>query len=101
MDRTWVAIGNEADFEAGLKSVTVGAEKLVVSRLEGKLFACQAKCPHAGISMEHAEVEGSILTCPLHGWRFDMNKCGEEIHGYRGLDMRDIKVEDGLVYIAA
>ncbi len=101
MDRTWVEVGSEADFSSGLKTVTVGSEAVLVGRLEGRLIACAAKCPHAGISMEHAEVDGAILTCPLHGWRFDMNNCGAEIHGYRGLPTRELKIENGTVYIGA
>jgi nitrite reductase/ring-hydroxylating ferredoxin subunit len=83
-----------------LKTVMAGDEKILVSRLDGKLFACLARCPHAGFGMVNAEVEGTVLSCPFHGWRFDLNEAGSELHGYRGLAMRTIKIENGLVLVA-
>lgn len=100
MNQVWTEVGSESEFNSELRAVTVGNDKVLISRLEGKFSACLTKCPHAGLSMEHAEIEGAILTCPLHGWRFDMNKSGAEVHGYRGLVMRSIKVENGAVFVA-
>jgi nitrite reductase/ring-hydroxylating ferredoxin subunit len=100
MSDRWFEVGHEDDFNLGLKTVTAGDEKVLIGRLEGKLVACIPKCPHAGFAMECAEVEGAVLSCPLHGWRFDMNDAGAEVHGYRSLVMRAIKVQDGTVFVA-
>lgn len=100
MDQLWTEVGREDEFKGELKTVVVGGKKILISRLQGKLFACMAKCAHAGFEMGRAEVEGTILVCPLHGWRFDMCEAGAEVHGYRGLSMRDIKVENGIVLVA-
>jgi nitrite reductase/ring-hydroxylating ferredoxin subunit len=100
MDQIWTEIDSKAEFTSELRAVMLGSEKILISRLEGKFFACLAKCPHAGMSMEHAEIESTILVCPLHGWRFDMKRSGAEVHGYRGLVMRDVKVENGTVFVA-
>jgi nitrite reductase/ring-hydroxylating ferredoxin subunit len=99
VNRGWLKIGLEEDFAADLTVVSAGGEKILICRLAGTLYACSARCPHAGISMKHAEIEGTILTCPLHGWRFDMGEAGAEIHGYRGLATRNVKIEAGAVYV--
>jgi nitrite reductase/ring-hydroxylating ferredoxin subunit len=101
MSDKWQKVGDESDFPGGLKMVTVAGRRVVVARLEGRLFAFDALCPHAGGPMERSEVEGAIVSCPLHAWRFDLNRSGAELHGYRGLAMKDIRTEGGAVYVAA
>jgi nitrite reductase/ring-hydroxylating ferredoxin subunit len=100
MAETWHEVGPEAEFAEGLKMLTVGGRRVVVARLDGRLFAFDALCPHAGGPMERSEVEGTIVSCPLHAWRFDVAKAGAELHGYRSLAMKSLKTEAGRVYVA-
>ncbi len=101
MSDKWHKVGEQSDFPGGLKMVAVAGRRVVIARLEGSLFAFDALCPHAGGPMELSEVEGAIVSCPLHAWRFDLEKGGAELHGYRKLSMKDIKTEGGTVYVAA
>ena len=95
----WVEVGAEEDFHEGLHMKAIGRRQLVVARLNGRLFAFDALCPHAQGPMERSEIEGSIVTCPLHAWRFDLESDGKELHGYRGLATYQVKVTDGRVLI--
>lgn len=101
MSSKWLRAGAEAEFSNGLRVVTLAGRAVVIARLKGRLFAFDALCPHAGGPMGRAEVEGTIVSCPLHAWRFDLEQGGAELHGYRGLPLKEIKVEDGAVYVAA
>jgi nitrite reductase/ring-hydroxylating ferredoxin subunit len=100
MAESWHEVGTEAEFADGLKMVKVSGRRVVVARLEKQLFAFDALCPHAGGPMERSEVEGTIVSCPLHAWRFDVSKAGAELHGYRSLSMKQLKTEAGKVYVA-
>lgn len=99
MSEHWIEVGPETALTEGLRLHETPLEKLLVGRLEGKVVACTARCPHAGAVMERPETEGSIVTCPLHGWRFDMAREGCEIHGYRPLAPREVQVRDGVVFV--
>jgi nitrite reductase/ring-hydroxylating ferredoxin subunit len=101
MIEKWVIVGQETEFSDGLRMVLVGSSRFIVARLKGTLFAFDAVCPHASGPMDRAEVDGAIVSCPLHAWRFDLENGGKELHGYRSIAVRDIKVEGGAVYIAA
>lgn len=101
MAHNWQKVGEEGEFAQGLRMVRVNGRKVVVGRLEGRLFAFDALCPHAGGPMELSECEGMIVSCPLHAWRFDLNDGGKELHGYRVLPLKEVKSEDGAVYVAA
>lgn len=100
MAENWISVGPEDKFVDGLHTVAVGRRSIVVARLKGRLFAFDALCPHAQGPMERSETEGAIVSCPLHAWRFDLEAGGKELHGYRGLQVHEVKVSDGQVFLA-
>lgn len=101
MSTNWIVVGSEALFPDGLHMVAVGKQRMVIARLDGRLFAFDALCPHQQGPMERSEIEGLIVSCPLHAWRFDLERKGQELHGYRGLQTYEVKVEDGQVLLLA
>jgi nitrite reductase (NADH) small subunit len=52
--------------------VTVDGEDVAVFRRGDEIFAIGNECPHQGGSLVDGFVEGDIVTCPLHGWEFDL-----------------------------
>ena len=99
MSEDWTRVGDEAQFAQGLHLVRVKGRKVVVGTLEGRLYAFEALCPHAGGPMELSECDGAIVSCPLHAWRFDLRDGGKELHGYRSLPLRPVKTEAGDVFV--
>lgn len=100
MPQNWVNVGSEAQFPDGLHTVALGKRRVVIARLEGRLYSFDALCPHAQGPMEKAEIEGTIVSCPLHAWRYDLQQGGKELHGYRDLATYEVTVTDGQVYLA-
>jgi nitrite reductase (NADH) small subunit/3-phenylpropionate/trans-cinnamate dioxygenase ferredoxin subunit len=49
----------------------VGEKLVAVFNLgEGKYHAINDLCPHMGASLADGFVEGDVVTCPWHAWRF-------------------------------
>jgi len=96
----WIDAGREAQFPDGLHPVLLGRTRVVIARLEGRLYAFDALCPHAQGPMEKSEIEGLIVSCPLHAWRYDLQQGGKELHGYRDLATYEVRVTDGQVFLA-
>src|SRR5260370_24004847 len=45
---------------------------LVLGRTsEGKVFAMRDSCPHRGIPLSYGRLDGNVVECCYHGWRFD------------------------------
>jgi phenylpropionate dioxygenase-like ring-hydroxylating dioxygenase large terminal subunit len=45
---------------------------LVLGRTaKGKAFAMRDACPHRGIPLSYGRVDGHVVECCYHGWRFD------------------------------
>ncbi|MBD3731376.1 MAG: Rieske 2Fe-2S domain-containing protein [Sphingopyxis sp.] len=52
--------------------VSAGGKKMLVFLVEGEPVATVPRCPHAAGPLHEGEVCGTILTCPWHGWTFDL-----------------------------
>ncbi|WP_158601835.1 Rieske (2Fe-2S) protein [Pararobbsia silviterrae] len=56
------------------KAVVVDARELVAWRdSAGDAHVWDDRCPHQGSDLASGGVEGCVLVCPSHGWRFDIN----------------------------
>ena len=58
--------------------VLVDDLEIALYKVEGKVFAMHARCPHQGGPMHEGGLAGKMATCPWHGWEFDVTngKCG-------------------------
>lgn len=56
--------------DGGSAVITFGKKDIAVFRVGTDYFAIDDCCPHAGASLSGGHVEGGIVTCPWHAWRF-------------------------------
>jgi nitrite reductase/ring-hydroxylating ferredoxin subunit len=79
--------------------VTFGGEDVALFRRGEEILAIGNECPHQGGNLCDGLVEGDIVTCPLHGWEFDLRlgACmtipGESVALYIAT------VEDGAIFL--
>jgi nitrite reductase/ring-hydroxylating ferredoxin subunit len=45
---------------------------IAVFRVGDEILAIGNECPHAAGSLAEGQLEGEIVTCPQHGWEFDV-----------------------------
>src|SRR5437879_7769330 len=66
---------------------------LVLGRTsDGKVFAMRDSCPHRGIPLSYGRLDGKVVECCYHGWRFDA--CTGQCVGIPSLSSQDkLKVE--------
>ena len=99
MDKKWMAVGRAENFPEGLHMAGAANRTVVIACLGGDLYAFNPLCPHLAGPMERSEVQGAIIACPFHGWRFDLKDDGREIHNYGRLRTYPVKVDKGEVFI--
>ena len=58
--------------EGAGKALVVNGHEIAVFRCRGVLYALQNQCPHEGGSLAGGAVEGDEVSCPLHGYRFNL-----------------------------
>lgn len=50
----------------------VGGIEIGIFRADGGYLAIENACPHAGVPLSTGDVEGCIVTCPAHGFQYDL-----------------------------
>lgn len=78
----------------------LGTERVLVRHWQDRWFAHAARCPHALASLGDAEPdEDGVLTCPWHGYRFDLATGAEEYRRCGGLPLYCVTIEDGHLFV--
>ncbi len=86
--------------EGSCNAFTVDGRRIAVYRVGGELFATQNHCTHKGAQLVRGRLEGSVIECAQHGWRFDVRSgtCLSPGHGRR-LRRFAVSVEGSSVYV--
>ena len=56
----------------GKKLITINGIEVVLINDKGKISACESECPHQGSPLQAGIVKEGIISCPRHGWRFNL-----------------------------
>jgi nitrite reductase/ring-hydroxylating ferredoxin subunit len=54
------------------KVVQVDGKAIAVYNVEGKFYATDNTCLHRGGPLGEGDLDGNVVTCPWHGWRYDV-----------------------------
>ncbi|MCX5662709.1 MAG: Rieske (2Fe-2S) protein [Planctomycetota bacterium] len=69
----WVEVGPEKDYLPNTrKSLRVEGMSVVLFNIEGTFLAVGNSCPHAGLPLGEGELCGKVLTCPFHGYAYNV-----------------------------
>ncbi len=72
MKSTLSAVAKITEIREGeMHVVDVAGTKVALTRIDGRVHAFDDTCTHAGCSLAHGEIEGTVVTCPCHGSQFD------------------------------
>jgi nitrite reductase/ring-hydroxylating ferredoxin subunit len=51
---------------------TAGGRVIALFNVDGQFHALDGVCPHAGGPLGEGFLSGPVVTCPWHGWQFDV-----------------------------
>ena len=70
----WLRVAAVRDLGPGTRlRVVRGDLDLVLVRCDGEFYACDNTCAHQHFAELHnGTLSGCLLTCPMHGWTFDV-----------------------------
>ncbi len=72
-DRDFVPVIGESELRGGsMKLVNVAGRSLLLARYGDQVYGVSNRCPHMGCSLANGTLKGYIITCPCHGWSFDI-----------------------------
>ena len=97
-DRTKVA--QVADLSDGQgKVVDVAGRSIAVFNVGGRFYAIDNLCPHRGGPLGEGDVQGAIVVCPWHGWRWDDTTGANANNPAVRVSCYPVTVEQGTVFV--
>lgn len=70
---SWVRVGAVADCPPGECRELVAENRIVaLFNVAGTFHALDGVCPHQGGPLGKGRLSGCVVTCPWHGWQFDV-----------------------------
>jgi nitrite reductase/ring-hydroxylating ferredoxin subunit len=83
-----------------VKAVQAGEEQIALAHVNGSFYATQAACIHLGGPLGEGRLVGSVLSCPWHGWQYDIRTGENEFDRAIRLHTYEVRVADGEVQVA-
>lgn len=69
----WIEVAKVDECPPGTAIERVAGDRIVALYHMGDTFyALDGVCPHQGGPLGKGELSGCIVTCPWHGWQFDV-----------------------------
>lgn len=73
MTTDWIAVAPSGDLDEGCAiEVVVAGQVVAIFRSEAGLFALDGMCAHQGGPIAEGIVEHGCVTCPWHGWQYEL-----------------------------
>ena len=86
--------------DGGVELVVVDGLDVALFRSGDEVVAIGNECAHKGGNLCDGRVEGDIVTCPLHGWEFDLRSGACMTIPGESVPRFTVSVEDGAIYLA-
>jgi nitrite reductase (NADH) small subunit len=68
-----VKVAAKKDIPAGTGKVVRARDKdIALFQVQGQIYAVDNNCPHRAGPLGEGTLEGNVITCPWHGWQFDV-----------------------------
>jgi nitrite reductase (NADH) small subunit len=69
----FVLVANIADVPLGtVHEIQVAGKAVALANVGGKFFAISNTCLHRGGPLGEGSLQGKTVTCPWHGWEYDV-----------------------------
>lgn len=95
-----VKVATTADIPAGEgRVVEAGAKTLALFNVEGKYYALDNTCLHRGGPLGEGDLDGRVVTCPWHGWRWDVTTGANVNNPAVAVACFPVTVEEGAIFV--
>lgn len=96
----WIRVAREADCPNGSAIECVAEGRIIaVFNVQGTLHALDGVCPHQGGPLGKGTLNGCIVSCPWHGWEFDVRTGQHQINAQMRQPRYEARVEDAWILV--
>jgi nitrite reductase/ring-hydroxylating ferredoxin subunit len=96
----FVTVARVEDVPPGtITHVRAGDEEIAVANVDNEFFATQGHCLHLKGPLGHGELHEHVLSCPWHGWQYDVRTGLNEFDHAIQLRTFDVRVADSEIQV--
>lgn len=93
-----VAQRKDLDPGRGMLAVVKGT-RVALFNCGGTIYAIKGTCPHMGGELWEGLLRGEIVSCPWHGWRFDVRTGKSPDAEIVAVGIFDVKIDGEDIYV--
>jgi nitrite reductase (NADH) small subunit len=82
-----------------IREVDVAGKAIAVANVAGQFHAIDNTCLHRGGPLGDGLLEGKIVTCPWHGWQFDVTTGRVAQNGTVGVACYAVDLRGGDIFV--
>ena len=98
MPRLRVAAAGELATGEG-RVVDVEGRELALFNVDGVYHCIENACPHRGGPLGEGDLDGRVVSCPWHAWRWDVTTGANTNNPAVRVAAYPVTVEDGAVFV--
>jgi len=85
--------------EGEARAISILEHTAAVFKLGNRLYGLEADCKHEKACIANGGIDGTVVTCPQHGWRYDIptGECLEDSSAK--LKTYSAYVENGYIWV--
>ena len=93
---------NKSQLPSGqARTVEIDGKAIALFNVDGEFYALDNACPHRGGPLGDGDLAGKEVTCPWHGWTFDVpTGCGTHTPAQATTYAVKVEGEDVLVAVS-
>lgn len=97
----FVKAANTGDLKPGEnKTVNVNGTEVALFNVDGQFFAINNACLHKGGPLGEGMLDGDVVICPWHGWRFNVKTGVSPVVPTAKVAAYQVKTEGSDIFIA-
>ena len=82
-----------------IKELQVAGKPVALANVGGKFYAITNTCLHRGGPLGQGQLQGNVVTCPWHGWQFDVTTGKAVMNPGAGVGCIRTEVRDDEVFL--
>ena len=99
LDNFFLALEEKELREGTMKLVSVEGAPILLIKQAGQIFAINNRCPHQGCGFAGGTLDGSVIVCPCHDWRFDLKSGEYEEQSAIKLVKYEWRIREGKIWV--
>ena len=82
-----------------IRELQIDGKVIALANVDGKFYAIDNVCLHRGGPLAEGEMTGTSVTCPWHGWQYDVTTGKSLMNSAVGVKTYPVEVRGDDIYV--